>query len=394
MLRLAALLCVAWLTGCATVSLDASGFVAAEGKLFIQPPKYAGQETGNGVSLVVEPKFELKGKEGTHALTLQPFYRLDSTDEKRSHLDVREARYRLQTEHFVFGAGLGIFNWGVLESHRIADVMNQTDFVEGIDGAAKLGQPFVEAGWVGASASLKLYYLPYFRERTFPGMRGRPRFAAVVDTDHPQFESQFRQFHPSAAARFTLNTGDLDIGASIFTGLSREPRFVLELTSGQVAPRYDLQQQASIDAQLTIDALTFKAEAFLRAWTGDFRLFGGAALGFDYTFFQVFKEASLTLAAEGFFDTRPIDAPITFHDHDFFGGVRFALNDVGNFELTAGALIDVVDASTFIRAQASRRIGDHWKVYLEAHVFLGTPGKVSTSFVRDNYGQLRVAYYF
>lgn len=392
-MRGVALLCV-FLTGCATVSLDASGFVAAEGKLFIHPPKYPGQETGNGVSLVVEPRFELKGKEGTHALVLQSFYRLDSTDDKRSHLDIREARYRLQLDHFVFGAGAGVFNWGVLEAHRIGDVMNQTDFVENVDGSSKLGQPFVEAGWVGESASLKVYYLPYFRERTFPGLRGRPRFGAVVDTDHPQFESALRQFHPSAAARFTLNTGDLDIGASLFTGLSRDPRFVLELTSGQVAPRYDLQQQASVDAQLTIDALTFKGEAFVRAWTRELRFFGGAAVGFDYTIFKVFGEASLTLAAEGFFDTRPIDAPITFYDHDVFGGVRFALNDVGNFELTGGAVVDVIDGTTFIRAQANRRFGDHWKVFLEAHVFLGTPGKLATSFVRDNYGQLRLAYYF
>ncbi len=382
------------LTSCATVTFDAAGHVAAEGKLFIQPPKYAGQELGNGVSLVAEPRFELKGVEGTHALTVQPFYRLDSADEKRSHFDVREARYRLQLEHFVFGAGAGIFNWGVLEAHRVGDVMNQTDFVESVEGSAKLGQPFVEAGWVGESASLKLYYLPFFRERTFPGLRGRPRFGAVVDTDHPQFESALRQFHPSAAARFTLNAFDLDIGASLFTGLSRDPRFVLELTSGQVAPRYDLQQQASVDVQLTVDALTVKAEAFVRAWTADFRLFGGGGVGLDYTVFKLFHEAQLTLAVEGFFDTRPIDAPITFYDHDFFGGARFALNDVGNFELTAGAVVDVIDGATFLRANATRRLGDHWKVSLEVHVFLGTPGKLATSFVRDNYGQAQVAYFF
>ncbi len=393
-MRRAAILTAVWLTGCATASLNASGFVAAEGKLFVQPPKYAGQELGNGVSLVVEPIFELKGKEGTHAFTLQPFYRLDSTDERRSHLDVREARYHLQLESFELGAGLGIFNWGVMEAHRVGDVMNQTDFVDNVDGSAKLGQPFVEVGWVGEAASLKLYYLPYFRERTFPGLRGRPRFGAVVDTNHPQFESALRQFHPSAAARFTLNVGDLDLGASIFTGLSRDPRFVLELTSGQVAPRYDLQQQASVDAQLTIDALTFKAEAFVRAWTGQFRLFGGGSIGLDYTIFKIFNEAALTFAAEGYFDTRPLEAPITFYDHDLFGGLRFALNDVGNFELTAGAVVDVIDGTTFIRAQANRRLGDHWKLFLEARVYLGTPGKLATSFVHDNSGELRVAYYF
>jgi hypothetical protein len=380
------------LAGCAGIGAEAGGFVAAEGRLFVQSPKYPGQETGNGVSLVVEPRLELKGDR--HSVLLQPFYRLDPTDERRSHADLREARYRLLLEHFEFSAGAGIFNWGVLEAHRPGDVMNQSDFVESIDGSVKLGQPFAELGWIGEAASLKLYYLPYFRERTFPGIRGRPRFGAVVDTDHPQFETELRQLQPSGAARFTLNAGELDLGASIFSGLSREPRFILELTSGQVAPRYELMHQGSVDVQLTIDALTFKAEGFVRLWSTRLRVFGGGAVGIDYTFFKLFNEASLTLAAEFFFDTRPLDAPITFYDHDVFAGLRFALNDVANTELTAGAVVDVFDQSTFVRVQLSRRLAEHFKVFLDANLYFGTPGKLTTSFVRDNFGQLRLAYFF
>ena len=72
-----------------------------------------------------------------------------------------------------------VFTWGTLESYKPTDVMNQTDFVEATDGSAKLGQPYASVGWVGDSAALRLYYLPYFRDRTFQGLRGRPRFARV-----------------------------------------------------------------------------------------------------------------------------------------------------------------------------------------------------------------------
>ena len=369
-----------------------AGFVAADGRVFVEPPKYPGQATGNGVSLVTEPRVELKS--GNHTLTVRPFYRLDPNDERRSHFDVREAKYRLSLEHFELALGSDVISWGVLEAYRPTDIVNQLDFVESYSGSAKLGQPFIEVGWVGEAASLKVYLLPYFRERTFPGVRGRLRFPATLDVDHPEYESPLRQYTPSAAARYAFNIGELDVGLSAFGGVSREPRFILELTSGNVAPRYDLSYQASADAQLTLDALTLKAEGFVRLWTNQLIAFGGAGVGADYTLYQVFDEANLTFAGEFVFDTRPLSGPITFFDHDAFAGARLAFNDVASTELNAGALIDVVDGSTFGTVEASRRLGEHWRITASANLFFGKPGKLQTSFVRDNFGQLRVAYFF
>lgn len=375
-------------------AVAASGIVAADGRVFAYDPKYAGQSRGDGVSLVAEPQFDMKSESGVHAATVRPFYRLDPTDEKRSHADLREASYRLSAGHFQAGVGAGIFTWGVLESYKPTDVMNQTDFVESVDGSAKLGQPYGSVGWVGDSAALRLYYLPYFRDRTFQGLRGRPRFSVPIDTDDPIFANHNGRWQPSAAARFTLNLGDFDLGAGVFTGLSREPRFVAELTTGQISPRYDLMHQGSVDAQWTLGAFVLKAEGFARLWGDSLRAFAGGGAGADYTFFKVAGDADLSFAAEFLFDTRPKDAAPTFFDHDGFAGARIAFNDTSSTELVVGAIVDVLDYSTFGRAGVSRRFGEHWRVSVDANLFFGPHGKLESSFLKDDYGHARIAYFF
>jgi hypothetical protein len=126
--------------------VEVSGQVAADGRMFFQRPKYAGQEFGAAVSLMAEPELKYKTKNEKHTFKLHPFYRLDPIDERRSHPDLREASYALTLEHFEAGLGVGTFTWGALESYRPVDVLNQIDFAESSDGTAKLGQPSW-AGW-------------------------------------------------------------------------------------------------------------------------------------------------------------------------------------------------------------------------------------------------------
>ena len=392
-LRVSFALSALFFAGCLP-AVEASGHVAADGRAFAFDPKFPGQSRGDGVSLVAEPQLDMKSESGAHAATLRPFYRLDPNDEKRSHADLRQADYRLTVGHFHAGIGAGQFTWGTLESYKPTDVMNQTDFVEATDGSAKLGQPYASVGWVGDSAALRLYYLPYFRDRTFQGLRGRPRFSVPVDTDDPIFASRLGRWQPSAAARFTLNLGDFDLGAGLFTGLSREPRFVAELTTGQISPRYDLMHQGSVDAQWTLGALTLKAETFARLWGDTLRPFVGGGAGADDTVFKIVGEADLSFAGEFLFDTRPIVAAPTFFNHDGFLGLRVAANDPASTELVAGAIVDVLDGSTFGRAGVGRRFGDHWRVSGDINVFLGPRGKLESSFRRDDYAHVRIAYFF
>ncbi len=98
--------------------------------------------------------------------------------------------------------------------------------------------------------------------------------------------------------------------------------------------------------------------------------------------------------SEFLFDTRPRDAAPTFFDHDGFLGARLAFNDTSSTEVVAGAVVDVLDQSTFGRAGISRRFGEHWRVSLDVNVFLGPHGKLESSFLKDDYGHARIAYFF
>jgi len=396
--RLASLFVLAvatWLvSGCANPSVLVAGHVAADGRAFAFDPKFNGQAQGSNVSLVAEPEVSIKTEDDKSTWTARPFYRLDPVDSRRSHADIRQATYKLSLDHFEASAGIGSVTWGVLESYRPSDVVNQIDFVEQPNGQAKLGQPFAEVGWIGEKTALRLYYLGYFRDRTFPGIRGRLRFPALINVDRPSFESPYGRLAPSGAARFTTSIGDIDIGAGVFTGLSREPRFIAELTTGQVIPRYDYLHQGSVDMQWTLGPVVLKAEALVRMWSGANVVSVAGGPGVEYTWFKVVRDTDLSFAVELLWDTRPINAPPTFFEHDAFGGVRWAINDTASTEISGGAIVDVFDGTTFGRLEASRRLGDHWRISADANVFFGRSGKLESALLKDDYLHGRLAYFF
>ena len=379
--------------GCASPSVTVAGKVAADARAFALSPKYPGQARGDNVSLISEPELVVKTEDSVHAFTLKPFYRLDPIDERRSHADLRQASYALSMGAFEAAAGVGTFSWGVLESHRPTDVVNQIDFVESVNGSAKLGQPFAELGLSSEHVTARVYALPYFRDRTFPGARGRLRFPAVVDVDEPAIDSRFGRWHPSGAARVTFDLGDADLGVGLFTGLSRDPRFVAELTTGNVVPRYEPMHQGSLDFQWALGPFVVKAEGFTRMWR-DTRVFFGGGVGADWTIPRVIGDAELTLALEFLYDSRPAEAPPTFFEHDAFLGLRLGVEDEASTELGAGAIVDVLDGTTFGHFETSRRFGEHWRVTLEANAFLASSKKLEGGFARDHFGQARLAYHF
>ena len=385
------LLCFAFLVGCVHVR----GKTAADGRVFFEPPQQGSQRSGNGISLLAEPEFYAQSEDEVHTGTVRPFVRVDPHDVERTHYDLRQADYRFRRRGAEFGAGVGLFDWGVMENHRAVDVINQKDLVEDIDGSEKLGQPYVEAGYAGKRWRLSWFYLPYFRDRTFPGARGRLRFPAVIDTEQPVFESSLGRLHPNFAARFSFTAGKFDVGISGFSGTSREPRFFAQLSDSKVLPAYDFLEQVSTDVQWTHGAFVAKGEALARWWSSTLRLSGAASGGAEYWFFDLGgKGVDLTLLSEVYWDFRKPDAPITFYDNDVFAGLRLGFSDTGGTEVLAGGMMDVYTGASFLRAEASRRFGTHWRLFLEARGFLSPPGILEASLRHDSYGQLRVAYFF
>lgn len=382
--------------GCAKAPLRYGGYVAVDGRLYVKPPKYSGQLAGNGPSMVIEPEFFIQTDREVHTLTLRPFLRMDPFDSKRTHYDLRQADYSYAGGRFSFGAGFGLFSFGKLESYRPSDVINQTDFVENLDGSQRLGQPYLRGAVSLGDWNLALFYLPYHRGRTYPGARGRLRSPLVVNTDQPLYESKYGAWHPTVAARVSGSVGEFDLGLTGFSGLSREPRFFAQLTDAtEVAPQYDLLQQGSLDAQWTHDAIVAKVEGVARWWSSGLVFSFAVSGGLEYSFFDILESGvDLTLVGEYHFDNRDRRAPLTLFENDAFAGFRLAVNDEGDTQILAGGVMDTENLSSFIRVEAHRRFGDRWKVFLRLRYFLGRTDILESATIQDSHVEASLAYYF
>ncbi|MFQ5803752.1 MAG: hypothetical protein ACE5JQ_12720 [Candidatus Methylomirabilales bacterium] len=378
--------------------IELSGFIAGDLRLFPDSPAHAGQSDAVlNPSLVLQPELRYEWNDGDDRITAIPFARLDAQDTERTHFDLRELNWLHVGEDWNLRFGVGKVFWGVTESRHLVDIINQTDLVEDPDEEDKLGQPMLKLALLRDWGTLNFFVLPRFRERTFPGRKGRLRQAIPVDTDRPIFESSLEEWQPDLAVRWTHVLGDWDIGLVHFWGTSREPRLLPgQDGSGRpvLIPHYDLMHQTSLDVQFTTGSWLWKLEAITRGGQGD--RFAATVVGFEYTFFGVFGTAAdLGLLGEYLYDGRGGDAPATPSEDDFFVGTRLTFNDPQSTEFLAGATIDRDTQATFMNVEASRRLGDRWRIELEARAFINLPSSdVLFAVRRDDHVQIRVAWYF
>ena len=239
------------------------GEVELETTLFFQDPQFFGQDRDD-FSIAAEPTMLIEWLDGDLAFRFTPFGRYSSQDEQRSHADVRELKLDGDFGDWSFTVGADTVFWGKTEVVHLVDIINQTDSVEAIDDEARLGQPMVRVGYLTDYGELSGFYMPYFRERTFPGVSGRLRTARPVNTDSPVYGSDANadEWTPSFATRFAGTLDALDYGVSYFHGVSRDPAFIP--TSTTLLPFYDVINQVGFDAQYTYDATLFKFEGVWR----------------------------------------------------------------------------------------------------------------------------------
>ena len=102
----------------------------------------------------------------------------------------------------------------------------------------------------------------------------------------------------------------------------------------------------------------------------------------------------LGLLVEHLFDDRGRNAPHPLED-DVFAGLRLALNDENDTALLAGAIVDMEGDATNLTLEASRRVGDDWKVELETRIWTGVANDDPMAPLRDDdYLQLTLSRYF
>ncbi len=372
-----------------------SGNIALQGRSFWQSAQFNGQRDGD-LSLSFEPEYYKEWNDGFRAITFTPFVRVDSTDPERTHFDLRAAHYLHVAGDWELRVGLAKVFWGVTESQHLVDIINQTDLVENLDTEDKLGQPMIETTWLRDWGALQFYILPGFRERTFPGRKGRLRTELIVDTDNPEYESGAEEYHVDWAVRLSSQIGPVDLGLSHFSGTSRVPDLVPTFDSSgrlEFIPVYNLIDQTGLDIQAIIGNWTWKLESILQTKRG--RDFTAAVGGFEYTFYGMMESATdIGVLAEYHYDDRKQDATTGFQD-DIFLGMRYAFNDAQDTEILAGGLYDFDFSSRSFRIELQRRISDSWRIESEFQLFSNVSSDDPLNqFSRDDYFQLDLAYYF
>lgn len=383
------------LPGAAT-PIELSGYVSAEFRFYPSEPQHARQhEDWISPSLALQPELRWRIDE-QNSVTLIPFGRVDAHDDERTHWDMREASWLLNKGDWDLRVGLSKVFWGVAESRHLVDIINQSDLVEALDEEDKLGQPMINGNVITGFGTWSAFVLPYFRERTFAGVEGRPGFPLRVAEDMAVFESDKEERHVDYALRWQERVGNFDIGLSHFYGTGREPRLVPTLVPGGpvLVPHYDIINQTGVDVQATFDAWLLKLEVIKRSGQGDD--FFAVTSGFEYTLYQIFESAyDLGLISEYHFDGRDEFAPFSIYDSDVMVGARLALNDEDDTSLLAGAILDVETQTTFVTFEFATRVAEGLKLELEGRVLpYVANGSLEAVFEQDHTIELRVLRYF
>jgi hypothetical protein len=374
---------------------EGAGNVELQSRFFARDALWPGQGSQTAqVSIAATAELRWRNAGGDQRASLIPYLRRDSVDDERNLVDLREAYWALEGDSLELLAGVNTVFWGVTESVHLVDIINQTDAAGDIDGEDKLGQPMVNLAWQQDWGLISAYVLPYFRERNYPGIDGRLRTPLPVDSDRAVYESSSEESHVDVALRYSHYIGDVDIGLSVFSGTSREPRLVPADDAPVLMPHYDLIDQLGVDLQYTRDAWLWKLEAIAR--NGYSETFTAAVGGFEYTLYQVGESsADLGLLLEYQYDGRSEFEPFTTADNDVFVGARFALNDSQDTSVLAGVAWDTETGETFFNVEAERRIGDSIALELRARAFSGAgPQDLTYAVVRDDYVQIQLAKYF
>lgn len=373
---------------------ELTGYVSAAGRGFFNNGLYYGQSR-ESASVAAQAEFYNEWEDGS-SITFTPFARLDSADPERSHLDIRELSYLRLNDKWELRIGISKVFWGVTEFLHLVDIINQTDAVESLDGEEKLGQPMIYLSVPGDRGVVDLFVLPYFRERTFAGEKGRFRSQIVVDTDEALYESSAEERHIDLAVRYSQTMGDWDFGIYYFRGTGREPTLRFNIDSAgnpSLIPYYEQIGQTGLDVQTVKGNWLFKLESLYRSGEGD-DFFAGVG-GFEYSLVNVASSGlDLGIIGEWAYDERG-DRATTMFDNDIMAGARLAFNDAAGTDALVALMQDMDGNGTILTMESGRRIGDQWRISFNTFLVLDASEEDAVYSLReDDSVEIEMTYYF
>jgi len=374
---------------------EATAKISSELTLYQNEGQFIGQNYRSDFSVALEPELFWQWNEQQDSLTFKPFFRKDQRDSQRTHADISELSWIHVGDDWELRSGFRKVFWGVTEFQNVVDVINQKDFVEGVDSENKLGQPMVNLSIVKDWGTLDLFVLPGFREQTYSGQDGRLRSGFVVDNDLTSYEASNDEHHVDLALRWSHSFDVFDIGTHWFKGTDRNPQFSATSINGQnvLKAHYQQIEQVGVDVQATLDSWLWKNEIiYQQNATEDF---WASQSGFEYTFYGIQESAAdLGVLMEYSYDQRGKNAN-SIMQNDIAVGARLALNDTQSSSLLAGFIHDLDFNSNSFSLEAQRRIGNNWKGLIEARFFSSAnDADPLTNFEDDDYVRFTLERYF
>ena len=376
------------------VDLDIEGEFEFELRSFFHESFYD-QARNNYASISSLIELGIYGDNDKHALIIKTFVRGDSGDSRRSHGDLREAKYRYVNGDFELTLGVDKVFWGVAEFVHLVDIINQTDFVESVDGEQKLGQTMMRASYVSKIGTFTGFFMPEFKPRNFSESDGRPMADFLVDTSREFYQSSDGRNHHDFAFRYNNSFDVWDLGLSYFKGTSREPLLVKEnLIADLIVPYYPQREQFSVDIQATLDSWLLKLEALKQSEVST--SIGRLVAGFEYTYYGIFHSFSdLGIVVEYMWDERKLEAPTLFNN-DIGLGLRWSANDTDSTVLLAGTIYDLETSSMALFLEAERRLSNQLKLSFEARfqISVEEQDRILYPLRNEDFLRLQVTYYF
>ena len=294
-------------------------------------------------------------------ITMNAIGRYDDKDNNRTYFDLQKFKYEYFLDDATISIGNDIVFWGVNESFHVVDIINQSNIAENLAGTKKLGQPMLALSLYKEIGDINLYIMPYFRERIFPGNKGRPRYAAEIDKDSVTFESSEKEKRIDLAIRFSKVIDDFDIGISHFRGNARDPELNVDQSTLKLNPYYPILSQTSIDIQATKESWLYKLEALTGKIESENHV--RAAGGFEYTFYGINDTSQdLGIVAEYLFDDRNSNP----FNNETALAIRWTKNDINSTALLAGAYLDLRGDSNRFFCEYEKRLKDDLKLFLDA----------------------------
>ena len=237
--------------------------------------------------------------------------------------------------------------------------------------------------------------MPYFRERTFAGVEGRPAIP-IINIETANYESSDKDKHLDWALRWAHSVDEYEIALSWFQGTSRDPLLMpssLQITAPELVPYYQQINQLGFELQANLDDLLWKLEIIHR--DSNLEQYWALQGGFEYSQYSVMNSsADLGWLLEYSWDERGEHALSNFQN-DVFLGARLALNDIDSTELLAGLSYDIDFNSSNFLIEASRRFGNSFKFALDVRIFnVDNANDVVYAFRKDDHIQLTAQYYY